>query len=252
MSKVIARAVLKGLKVTPFEKLNLGNQEIYFTYQTDTKECVTDLIDSIEQIENSNIQINIRDDFHRKSVVLTEDLCEMNIDRINKILEILDKKEMIKKVNSYQEVSLEEWIHAHQVGSNMTYKRGADRMFSFFTQLKEDLRYKDWKCSVVSEHTSKSIVLPVLKFQHGSNKMYIRDNFHDYKLSVESNLNLNIPLQLITNDDNITPCYCEGFSPEWVHGKYSPTNANTFTIEIQHVECYVQTILTLVSQQTWM
>jgi hypothetical protein len=251
MSKVIARAVLKGLKSIAFEKLNLDNQEIYFTYQTDTKECVTDLIDSIEQTEYDNIQINIRNNFHT-SIILTEDLYEMNRDRMNMVLKILDEKELARKFNSYQEVSLEEWINTHQVGSNMTYKRGADRMFSFFTQLKEDLRYKDWKCSVVSEHTSKSIVLPVLKFQRGSNKIYIRDNFHDYKLSVESNLNLNLPLQLINNDDNIPYCYCEGFSPEWVHRKYSPTNANTFTIEIQHVECYVQTILTLVSQQTWM
>lgn len=249
MSKVIAKIALKALKGSRFEKLNLEDKPIYFTYQTDKKEVITTLISSIEQTENNDIQININDSFQHKSIILTEDLCDINMDRINKILEILDKKELINKVNSYQAVSLEEWISTHPVSSSMIYKQAALLMFDFFRKLK--FKHRDWTCFVVSEHTSKSITLPVLRFQRDNTNIYIRDNFYDYKLSVESDVKINIPLQLVNNKDDIATCYCEGFSPEWVHEVYSESNSSIFTIEIQNIECYLETIFTLVSQQTW-
>lgn len=92
---------------------------------------------------------------------------------------------------------------------------------------------------VVSTHTSKSISLPVYWFVLNNGvKVICRNNFYDWKVSVELpvpfGLENIIPLDIISNKENISSCYCEGFKKNWVYETYQPNNLTQtkFTIEI--------------------
>lgn len=87
---------------------------------------------------------------------------------------------------------------------------------------------------VISTHYSKSICLPVYKiFVPKYNITFIlRDNFYDWKVSVESETPLDINfMDLFKKDEIINPCYCEGFPSGTVYGSFNDCNSK-FTIEL--------------------
>lgn len=133
---------------------------------------------------------------------------------------------------------LQAWFMGNKPGENMVYKEAAekqimfvrDEFFSFFTEKMIK------KIEVISTHTSKSITLPVyhVVLMDGF-ELIMRGNFHDWKISINSPMPIELPEKLLSNStlsgEKIHSCYCEGFSKEWIWDSYM-TNKQKFTIEI--------------------
>lgn len=79
------------------------------------------------------------------------------------------------------------------------------------------------KFYVIGEHKSKSCVLPVYYIDLGKAKVVFRDNFHDWNISVRS----EVPIageclkRAIWNTDY---CFYQGFPDDWKYGEYSENN----------------------------
>lgn len=94
---------------------------------------------------------------------------------------------------------------------------------------------------VVGHHLSKSIQLPVYEIRRDDCVVLVRNNFHDWKVSVESQspVALDIskqPLVFPNLDVNINPIYCEGFPTSRVYPCFMASNADEdgpccFTVE---------------------
>jgi len=94
----------------------------------------------------------------------------------------------------------------------------------------------DLSVAVVSTHRSRSITLPVFRLTVPNvGVFYLRDNFHDWKVSCE----LEVPVPSDTwgdlfdpqNRRSISGVFCEGFDPQWVHSPFAK-NQQTFTVEL--------------------
>jgi len=137
---------------------------------------------------------------------------------------------------------LMEWCRSDDSPQNkdMRYYKAAWEQINF---VRDELRYllfpvleddsSKYRCSVVSTHTSKSIVLPVYLIECYGMKFYIRNNFHNWKISVVSPVDIDIDFSnLITDRDKKIPSIlCEGFKQEWVFGRHQD-NHKEFTVEL--------------------
>lgn len=94
---------------------------------------------------------------------------------------------------------------------------------------------KEWEAavSVIGEHHSKSVRLPVYKVTLPGLDLVLRNNFYDWKVSVVSeDLIHNVEgWGLFDETQAISACYCEGFPREWVFGPYAESKRR-FTVEI--------------------
>lgn len=121
--------------------------------------------------------------------------------------------------------------------------------------------------TVVGEHTSKSVKLPVYKITTDAFDLIMRCNFYDWKVSVFSKrgpLKLDL-VDLISRErtdeseckyedqkrdvlrGRIFPGYCEGFADEWVLPYYA-VNQERFTVEVRnHYSLY--TLIWLLRRQ---
>lgn len=153
----------------------------------------------------------------------------------------LDFKRKINKMN----IPLQEWINKNIPKNELLWKDAALRQCMFvrdrllyafigcFASTNISFKDKNLSWSVVSQHTSKSITLPVYKIEIYGVTFILRDNFHNWMVSVESNNPVVIPKGFEFGDttEQIHSCYCEGFAKEWVYQPYSENNKK-FTIEI--------------------
>ena len=73
-------------------------------------------------------------------------------------------------------------------------------------------------CFVVSEHFSKSVALPVYKIEYSGYTIYMRNNFYNWILTIESDKELKLPEILIKNESKLY--YIEGFKEEWQANPY--------------------------------
>lgn len=80
-------------------------------------------------------------------------------------------------------MELKEWAEKNKPSDQMIWKGAAAGQVERFAELAGRL---ELPAQVVSTHSSKSIKLPVVMFEHGGKKFYVRDNFHDYNLCVVS------------------------------------------------------------------
>lgn len=133
---------------------------------------------------------------------------------------------------------LQAWFMENKPGQEMIYREAAekqimfvrDEFFNFFTQ--EMIK----KIEVISTHTSKSIKLPVYHIvMKDGFELIMRGNFHDWKISVNSPSDIELPEKILTNStlsgNKMLSCYCEGFKEEWIWDSYM-NNKQKFTIEI--------------------
>ena len=77
---------------------------------------------------------------------------------------------------------------------------------------------------VVSTHRSKSITLPVYKFELDNGIVAImRENFYGWVVSLKSPFPITLPEDIVRSDggDDISSCYCEGFSEDWCYPFYT-------------------------------
>lgn len=135
----------------------------------------------------------------------------------------------------YPWVKLQAWFMENRVKNEMVYKGGAEDQILFMRDQPYYL-FKDCleETCVVGTHRSKSIDLPVyqLSFTDGT-VLTLRDNFHDWKVSVESPIDLHFPTSLFSGEGKtvISTIYCEGFTDDQVFGPYSESQRR-FTVEI--------------------
>ena len=89
--------------------------------------------------------------------------------------------------------------------------------------------------TVISTHMSKSIDLPVYCVKANGDKFIMRNNFFDWKISVETHNIHNIDFEKLgvirKTSDQVHKVYCEGFKAEWVYKPYAD-NKWKYTAEI--------------------
>jgi len=102
-----------------------------------------------------------------------------------------------------QPVLLSEWLVSSPVPDQMYWKGPAAGQAKELTKLAEAIGMAPM---VVSTHRSKSIVLPVVRFDFVGGSFYIRHNFHDINLVVT----MEAPPQLFLPD-----LYGEGHNLDW-------------------------------------
>lgn len=102
---------------------------------------------------------------------------------------------LLKNYNSYPSAS--EWLKENAPSQDLIYKSGAERQVKASLSISNLVRFDLPEPRVASYHTSKSVKLPVLAFkiwhyENGGAFCFIRDNFHDVKLSVVSEFPINM------------------------------------------------------------
>jgi hypothetical protein len=133
------------------------------------------------------------------------------------------------------------WLRNDEVDDKMIYKKAAERQEIF---MRDDVGVSLLKAPVfvISEHHSKSITLPVygVTMRNGI-KIICRDNFHDWKVSVQLPKcreygDIVVPRDLVLDGyrKNISDCYFEGFKNEWVFPAFDPDDDKQlkFSVEV--------------------
>lgn len=137
---------------------------------------------------------------------------------------------------------LKDWVAANFIEDKMFWKFDAESQFKFIYQLSDlvtrSFSYEDYlKTSspmVISSHRSKSIILPVYQIHHPEITFTLRNNFHDWKLSVESKNPIvanfeglfytSPPIDPSYTGEPLDPVYFEGFPEDLVFRYYSKNN----------------------------
>lgn len=155
-----------------------------------------------------------------------------------------------------------DWVKDNIPSDEMFWKEEALSQFEFFRKLiyavcsEDDFKIKELRnfCEpkVISIHTSKSIHLPVVELCAVNGVVFtIRDNFHDYKISVSSPFPIKLNFSDLIgkqNKDFLNACYFEGFPPDRIFGTFEENNKQ-FSVELFSSEL-VFTLLRLISRQT--
>lgn len=134
-------------------------------------------------------------------------------------------------------MSLLYWCRKWEISDNMLWKDAAVKQMTFI---------RDVVCTnllkvnsfVISNHISKSILLPVYAFVMKNDvKVIARDNFYDWKLTIKLPKHYgDIPKELFSGGykDNIPEYLIEGFANSWCFNGYDPKDMNqlNFTMEL--------------------
>ena len=170
-----------------------------------------------------------------------EDFKKYNKEIAIETLQNLEEAEARKIIKEWYAVNLPidllSWCRVNKPSETMNYEKG---YWSQIMLIRDSINmilndYRDVPVMVISTHTSKSIELPVYEINiknHGI-KIILRDNFHDWKLSIISEKDISIDfLNLFDEEEVINPIYCEGFKDNQVFSSYSK-NKSQFTLEIR-------------------
>jgi hypothetical protein len=133
---------------------------------------------------------------------------------------------------------IQEWINANGPPEKMLWAGAFAQQVCF---LRDDvsralgMSYEDVKgprVSVIGTHKSKSILLPVVRYVINHAALVVRGNFHDFKVSVDSDKALRIDHRgLFTPTEEHADCYCEGFPEGLVFGSYA-SSLRRFTVSL--------------------
>lgn len=128
-------------------------------------------------------------------------------------------------------MDLNKWIEGNRPAEDLCWRGAALAQFEMFASLAREAT----GIGVVATHRSKSIVLPVvvLHFANGAS-VQIRDNFYDYKVTVDAPRPVSLP-DGVRGDEQISRCYCEGFPDGTVLGAHVK-NPRRFTVEVAREE----------------
>lgn len=123
----------------------------------------------------------------------------------------------------------------------MYWRDATTSQFAFLAKLSEFLfpnGAKRERCAaVIGTHRSKSIELPVVEFHLENARIVMRDNFYDWKVSVQIDEPVDIDVigssfvDLFDPKDEHSSCYCEGFSEYDVFGSFD-SDRRRFTVSI--------------------
>ena len=138
-------------------------------------------------------------------------------------------------------IDLLTWSRNNHPSEDMIYEKGfwdqvvfvRDTLNAIFYDTYE--KYKDNPVLVINTHNSKSIDLPVyeINLRDYDVKIIMRNNFYDWKISVDSSIEINADfMNLFKQDKVITSVYCEGFKDNQVFDCYK-YNKKNFTLELK-------------------
>lgn len=146
--------------------------------------------------------------------------------------------------------NLREWCEQNIPGDEMLWKGGFGQQVSF---VRDTLNALVWRgvpyddrgdVSVVSTHRSKSIILPVYELARPDLgiRVILRNNFHDWKVSVISELLLEVdltglcytapPTEPSYTGDHLNPVYFEGFPGDLIFGYYHASDHKRWSMEL--------------------
>jgi len=142
-------------------------------------------------------------------------------------------------------IPLQEWISTNIPEEKMYWKNSwrdqvcfvRDDIPSFLTKEYNHESYLTIRenITVISTHVSKSILLPVYCIKANGDKFIMRNNFYDWKVSVETNTIHNIDFQklkiIYDTSKQVKQYLCEGFKDEWVYKPYDE-DKRKYTVEI--------------------
>jgi len=140
-------------------------------------------------------------------------------------------------------IPLQEWINDNNPDEKMLWKKSWSQQVCFVRDEIPDLlstNNKDYQTirdniTVISTHISKSIDLPVYCIKANGDKFILRDNFYDWKVSVETHNVHKIDFQklgvIYNTSKKINKIYCEGFQDKWVYKSYEEDKWK-YTVEI--------------------
>ncbi len=140
---------------------------------------------------------------------------------------------------------LQEWISANNPDEKMYWKNSWSNQVCFVRDeipalLLPKYNNPDYSTirdniTVISTHVSKSILLPVYCIKAYGDKFIMRNNFYDWKVSVETHNIHKINFQKLgiihDTSEQIKSYVCEGFKEEWVYKPYDEDKWK-YTVEI--------------------
>lgn len=120
-----------------------------------------------------------------------------------------------------------DWIRNQIIDPNLIWKEGITEQVLFFRdRIAKDIFGTD-DCYVVSTHTSKSCFLPVVRIRTDDKKLWIRNNFYNHVVSIESTYPIrrntsSTSLKYFANNvsDLSSFLYAEGFKDEFTFGTH--------------------------------
>ncbi len=148
-------------------------------------------------------------------------------------------------------VDIQEWIRSQNVRDEMIWKGPFGTQCAFLRDrlaslIVSGLHYTEVEkiAKVISTHTSKSIVLPVVEYSREDLglKIVVRENFHNWKLSVESErpiladfgglFHTTPPVEPDYTGDPLHEVYFEGFPKDRIHPYYTQGDRRCWSAEI--------------------
>jgi len=133
-------------------------------------------------------------------------------------------------------ITIKEWARINRPDETMIWKDAFDRQINFVKNLArwfyESSSEAEKNTTVISTHTSKSIVLPVYQIERADTglKLILRGNFHDWKLSVISDTPINVdlsglchttpPVDPAYTGNPLAPIYFQGFPRDLIFDYY--------------------------------
>ncbi len=161
------------------------------------------------------------------------------------------KLEVPKQIPSVESpVTLHQWITEHPVKDEMLWQKAAFNQFNFVRDdlnplIQNRLKSAERKdIQVISEHRSKSIVLPVYVLERGDLKIILRYNFYNWKMSVICNRKIDAdfgglfhttpPIEPDYTGNELASVYFEGFPEDLCFDYYESTDKKVWSAEISN------------------
>lgn len=150
-----------------------------------------------------------------------------------------------------KEVPLQDWAIAHKPADTLIYKDGYWYQIAFVrdTLVRVFSEQEAASVTVVSNHRSKSVCLPVFRIKLTDGTVFtMRNNFYDWKVSVSSPRDIEGNFaDLFDPNKEIAGVYCEGFPSDSIYGSYAK-DKRRFTIELHSDNYHIFTFFWLIAR----
>ena len=175
-------------------------------------------------------------------------------------------KEMEKMIEELKErsipsvekpVPLYTWWTENVVPDEMLWKKASSQQMHFVDDLngliQNRLKVSErTQVQVISEHTSKSILLPVYLLERGDLKIILRENFYNWKMSVICNRKIDAnfdglfhttpPIEPDYTTNELANVYFEGFPKDLIFDYYEESDKKVWSAKLHNDQILWTTI----------
>lgn len=138
---------------------------------------------------------------------------------------------------------IDQWVEENKISDEMIWKDSALQQIKFVkNKLAGLVAHEYGHVFVISEHRSKSILLPVYLIEGNKLQIILRDNFYNWKMSVISEETITAdfkglfhtspPIDPEYTGDPLNEVYFEGFPQELIFGYYDNSDKKKWSAEI--------------------